>query len=118
MNVDKIRGGLHAAPIQGSGFSVDVWLAEQPRYTVIQSTRNIGKTSFYLYRKRVQALTELVADKIPGIEKRGFKSYHIDHIFPIWQAFRAGYPPEWVAELSNLRMLPHKENMAKGCRLL
>jgi hypothetical protein len=72
------------------------------------------KNPFHVYRQEVRRLTELVAHLIPGIEKRGFKNHHIDHIKPIWHGFNNNIPPEEIADISNLRMLPYRENMLKG----
>jgi hypothetical protein len=74
----------------------------------------IRKTQYY---KRVWELTEAVAAHIPGIEKRGFNDYHIDHITPISYGYKHNIPPHEIANIDNLRMLPYKENMRKGARL-
>lgn len=74
------------------------------------------KSPWYIYRKRVWELTESVAHLIPGIEKRGFKKYHIDHRFSIWYGFKLNIPPETIASINNLRMISHIENLRKGTR--
>lgn len=76
----------------------------------------VQRRSFTMYKKKVWRLTESVANKIPGIEKRAFKNYHIDHITSIWDGFRNGIPEETIAGLSNLRMLYYRDNMAKGIK--
>jgi len=72
--------------------------------------------SFEAYRKKVRRLTEDVKHLIPGVERRGFKSDHIDHKRSIWNGFKNGIPAEEIAHIDNLRMLPHRENMRKGTR--
>ncbi len=66
------------------------------------------------YKRRVGKLTELSAVMLPGIEKRGFKSYHIDHKISIWYGFKHGISADKIAHISNLRMIHHQENTDKG----
>jgi hypothetical protein len=72
------------------------------------------KKPFREYKKLVWKKTEEIAHQIPGIEKRGWKNYHIDHIISIWQGYRSKIPASYIAALDNLRMLPFKENLSKG----
>lgn len=67
-----------------------------------------------VYHKKVWDLTEGIAHLIPGIDKRGWRDHHIDHIFPVYQGFIMKVPEEYVADITNLRMLPYKHNMIKG----
>jgi len=53
---------------------------------------------------------------LDNIEKRSFTGWHIDHVLSIDEGFRRSLPPETIAHISNLRMLPAKENMVKGTR--
>lgn len=114
MNVDKICGGL--------GFHILKFKNVEPltiprKLNFIQHERNQGKSADWKrYRARVWELTEQVSHLIPGIEKRGFKDHHIDHTTSIWRGYKEGIPAELIGSLSNLRMLPYRENMAKGVR--
>jgi len=47
-------------------------------------------------------------------DKRGWKDYHLDHIFPISMGFYRNIPPEKIGNIKNLRFIHHKENMSKG----
>ena len=47
-------------------------------------------------------------------DKRGWKEFHLDHIYPISMAFYQNIPPEKVGNIKNLRFIHHKENMSKG----
>lgn len=69
------------------------------------------------YRKKVWELTEQNKHLIPGIEKRSFRGYHIDHIIPITYGFKHNIAPEKIASIDNLRMLFHEDNLAKGAKL-
>jgi len=68
------------------------------------------------FKREVWRLTEEVAHKIPSIEKRGFKDHHIDHKYSIWKGFKDGKTINEISDISNLRMLPYKENMIKGIK--
>lgn len=70
-----------------------------------------------LYEKEVRRLTEINSHKVKGIEKRGFKNYHLDHILPIWLGFKYGVDKNKMASVENLRMIPYRENMSKGIKL-
>jgi len=77
----------------------------------------ISCSPFSAYKKEVWRLTELEPIRLlPNYERRGFKDYHLDHILSISEGFRLGLPPETLACISNLRMIPHKHNMVKGTR--
>ena len=82
----------------------------------IQKFRNKNREveSFHTYRRRVQRLTEKVKDAIPGIEERGFKTFHIDHRVSIYRGYKNGIPAEEIADLSNLHLIPADENLKKG----
>lgn len=111
MNIDKIRGGLGFIVIKIDG-AESVQVKSPMKYVEI----NVKKNPWIDYRKKVRAMTELVCKNIPGIEKRGFKDYHIDHIVSIWNGFKKGIPPNQIADINNLRMIPYKENLLKGRR--
>lgn len=77
-----------------------------------------GLTEFRAYRECVYELTEQVAHMVPGIEKRGFRDHHVDHITSIWFGFKNKIPAYMIADLNNLRMLHHKLNLKKGTRCI
>lgn len=97
-----------------------VWLPSPPPPKRIKETKPIKsevfRSAWKKYQIEVKELTEKVAHLIPGIENRGFKAYHIDHITSIWFGYKHGISVERIADLSNLRMLPYKDNMRKGRR--
>lgn len=81
-----------------------------------------GKTDFEKYRYRViletnkQPLFEL-----QNIEKRAAfgktpNPYQLDHEFSISQGFLNNIPPYIIGHISNLRMIPSKENNSKGSK--
>jgi hypothetical protein len=90
------------------GFQISEHMAK------IVTTTKLQQTWYY---KEVWRLTELIAHKIPGIEKRGFKDHHIDHIKSIHYGHKNNIPISIIADLTNLRMLPYKENMKKGIKV-
>lgn len=107
MNVDKIKGGLGFHILKFKNIDL---LVEQPKqYNTTEVT-----SGWKEYKKAVWMVTHGVCHQIPGIEKRGFKDHHIDHIVSIWRGYKFGVSPEDIGGLGNLRMLPYKENMRKG----
>lgn len=69
------------------------------------------------YKKNVWDYTELIAPFIKGIETRGFKNNHIDHIVSIHYGFKNKIPPSFIASIDNLEMVYYKTNMLKGTKL-
>ena len=73
--------------------------------------------AFRKYRALVDKLTERVAHLVHGIEKRKFREWDLDHIIPVKYGFKNDIPAEKIAKLSNLRMISHQQNTAKGQKL-
>lgn len=75
------------------------------------------KEQFYIYRKQVWEITnnqDLLS--LQDIDKRGFTNYHLDHKVSIFYGFKNNIPAETIGDISNLRMIPYKENMRKGIK--
>ena len=66
------------------------------------------------YRYEVDTLTEENKHTIPGIHKRGFNTYHIDHKISKRYGYDNGILPEHIAHPSNLHMLAKRSNLKKG----
>lgn len=72
---------------------------------------------FVQYKALVWKLTrEEPLHLLKGFEKRSWKGLHVDHVLSIAEGFKRGLPPETLAHISNLRMLPAKENLGKGTK--
>lgn len=86
------------------------------KYRVIRELSDLygNDNEWQIYNKQVRALTELNASKVKGIEKRGFRNYHLDHKVSVWYGYRNKIPAEIIASTKNLRMIPHDENLRKG----
>lgn len=76
--------------------------------------KNSSPELFRQYRRIVRKLTENVKHLLPGIENRGFDTYHIDHIISIKIGYMKGIDPSAIANISNLRIIPKDENLKKG----
>lgn len=75
----------------------------------------LKRKSWKAYQKLVHKLTSLQPlDSLENIDKRGFKDHHIDHKISIWYGWKNGIPADEIAHISNLRLIPYKENMCKG----
>lgn len=46
-------------------------------------------------------------------KKRSFRGYHLDHVYPISEAFKNDIPPEVVSDIRNLKFIPAKKNLKK-----
>lgn len=76
-----------------------------------------ARFGFRQFKKEVWKITELQPlYLLDNFDKRGFKNYHIDHIVSIWEAFKINWTPENTGDISNLRMLPYKDNLLKGIK--
>ena len=51
---------------------------------------------------------------LKNFDKRGITSYHVDHKFSIFEGFKRGILPSIIGDISNLEMLPYKDNTSKG----
>lgn len=51
-------------------------------------------------------------------DKRGTKSYHLDHIYPVSKGFKNKIPPEIIGDISNLRFIPWLDNIKKADKLI
>jgi hypothetical protein len=72
-------------------------------------------SEFTKYQALVHKLTEeQPLHELENIEKRGFTDHHIDHKTSIWYGWKNGIPAEEIAHISNLRVIPCKENLLKG----
>ncbi len=79
--------------------------------------RYLQRKSWKAYRKLVHKLTELQPlDTLENIDKRGFKDHHVDHKISIWYGWKNNIPADEIAHISNLRLIPYKENMCKGIK--
>ncbi len=91
------------------------------RLIKFKSNKRIRPTpsKFNVYKKECWRITELQNIKsLPNHENRGFRNFHLDHIYPIYHGFKNNVPPEVIGDISNLRFIPYKENMRKGKHLL
>ena len=83
-------------------------------YTKHGVKRRAHWDDFDEYRNEVKLLTEQNANDIPGIHKRGFNLYHIDHKASIRWGYDNGIMPEQIAHPSNCEMVWWKDNIRKS----
>ena len=71
-----------------------------------------------LYYAQVWEVTEnQPLSLLENSQHRGWKNYHLDHIFPIALAYSKGMSPEKVGNIKNLRFIPYQENLNKGSKI-
>lgn len=69
----------------------------------------VRRMSDKIYKQNVDVIN-------PRGLKRGWRTYHLDHIVPIVECFKRGWSPEKAAALENLQMLTAGDNLSKGKR--
>lgn len=88
--------------------------------TTMESKKNSSRkrnTAFKKYRDFVKELTEQQdLSSLKNIEIRSFEN-QLDHIVPIYQGYKHNVPPEIIANVKNLRIIPKKENSLKSFRI-
>ena len=71
------------------------------------------------YRLLVRKLSDITYRQFkeeinPQNYRRGKKTWHLDHIFPIIECFKQGWPAEKAASRENLQMLLWSDNLMKS----
>lgn len=79
---------------------------------------NPDDPSYNKYKAEVDRLTDEISHLVPGIERRGFRAWDLDHKIPIAYGFKHGIHPLKMACLSNLQVISHRENFYKGQKIL
>jgi hypothetical protein len=80
--------------------------------------KGANTTEFQKYRNKVDVLTaKQPIHLLENFDKRGPAgkegAYHLDHIISVWNGFHNDIPPEQIANIENLRMIPWLENQIK-----
>ena len=83
--------------------------------------------AYQKYRGRVDRLTQknynmykdvVNPDNFPRTVSGVKGGYQLDHIIPVKHGFDNNIPPETISEVSNLRMLPWKDNLKKSTNII
>ena len=83
-----------------------------------QKIKNIKDLEKKLYYAMVWEVTEQQPLYIlENSDKRGWKNYHIDHIYPISMGYKDKIPPEKIGNIKNLRFIHYTENLDKGSKI-
>lgn len=75
--------------------------------------------AFESYRRKAWAATKKQPlETLENFDKRGRgnNGYHLDHVVSISEGFKNNVKPQAIGSIHNLRMLPGRENIAKGTR--
>lgn len=78
----------------------------------VKHIKNVKKKIYYA---KVWIITE--ANDLTTLRnhsKRGFRKFHLDHVFSISEGFKNSIPPEAIGDIRNLRFIHHKKNIKKG----
>ena len=80
-----------------------------------QKIKNLKDLDKKLYYAMVWEVTESQPLYIlENSDKRGWRNYHLDHIYPISMGFKENISPEKIGNIKNLRFIPFEENIKKG----
>lgn len=83
-----------------------------------QKIKNIKDLDKKLYYAMVWEVTEQQPLHIlENFDKRGWKNFHIDHIYPISMGFKEKITPEKIGNIKNLRFIHYTENINKGSKI-
>lgn len=88
------------------------------RHILWWKARGANPTEFEKYRNRVDSITRTQPlHLLENIDKRGKAgidgAYHLDHIKSVFSGFKNSVSPEVIGHISNLQMLPWKDNQRK-----
>lgn len=102
--VDKIRGEIRKI------------CKKYPK--IKQKIKNIKDLEKKLYYAMVWEVTESQPLYVlENFDKRGWKSYHLDHIYPISMGYKEKIPPDKIGNIKNLRFIYFEENIKKGSKI-
>jgi len=80
-----------------------------------QKIKNFKDLDKKLYYAMVWEVTESQPLHIlENSDKRGWRNYHLDHIYPISMGFKEKISPEKIGNIKNLRFIHFEENIKKG----
>jgi hypothetical protein len=83
-----------------------------------QKIKNITDLEKKLYYAMVWEVTESQPLFIlENFDKRGWKNYHLDHIYPISMGYKEQIAPEKIGNIKNLRFIHYEENLKKGSKI-
>lgn len=83
-----------------------------------QKIKNIKDLDKKLYYAMVWEVTESQPLHIlENFDKRGWKNFHLDHVYPISKGFLEKISPEKIGNIKNLRFIHHEENISKGSKI-
>lgn len=83
-----------------------------------QKIKNIKDLEKKLYYAMVWEVTESQPLYVlENFDKRGWKSYHLDHIYPISMGYKEKIPPDKIGNIKNLRFIYFEENIKKGSKI-
>lgn len=85
--------------------------SDDPVYSDLRKYRSrIVSRSKYTYRKNKKILNP--NDYVIGTH--GENVYHLDHIYPVSEAFKYNVPIELMSSIENLQLLPYTDNIKKS----
>lgn len=87
-------------------YARDYNLADYQDYSSV--VRGLSDKMYKMFKKEIN----------PDNHRRGAKLYHLDHIIPIIECFKRGWPIEQAAHPDNLQMLFWYDNLLKSSKII
>lgn len=109
--VDMINAGIKPYHLR----QVDLPIEVQVPVEVVKVKK--GHRMRRPYYKLVWKITNSNAVNLEGIELRGWKGKHVEHIVPISYGEKHNIPAELIGSLDNIVMVDRSDNMKKGRKL-
>lgn len=78
----------------------------------VKSIKNLNKKLYYVKVWSITESNDLTVLK--NYSKRGFNRFHLDHIYPISEAYKNNISPDIIGNIKNLRFITKKQNLKKG----
>ena len=113
---NTVKSSLHKRKTDKIKYQIRKITKKYPK--IKQKIKNIKDLDKKLYYAMVWEVTEQQPLYIlENSDKRGWKNYHLDHIYPISMGYKDKIPPEKMGNIKNLRFIHYTENLDKGSKI-
>ena len=95
---------------------INLWIKKNPKVKYqVKNIKNLDKKLYYVKTWVFTESNDLTV--LPNHNRRGFRAFHLDHIYPISLGYKEGIPPEIIANIKNIRFVHFRTNLKKRDKL-